>query len=236
MKISCLEYPLEDKLGTASHVSDDFLKDEFGQYQNFITQNSFMDLQKTVYLELWTFDTRKFILRDYIHWELGRPNAYNLVCSPRFRKLLETVKLPEHRFYNAEVRARKKVYKYYVLHLRNEWQNEIDYQHSCFNIVNFMEDEQIVKQLSEGEVKNVDNYTQMNKILVVNNQYLYPQKLTFRSDVYFDIWGLHGQIAVSQKAKELITNENITGIAFPPFNKLRGFDNLEVIMHPTNHE
>ena len=46
-------------------------------------------------------------------------------------------------------------------------------------------------------------------------QWIFPKRIVFTPEKSFDIWGLQGQIILSENAKQKIEEAEITGVAMP---------------------
>ena len=231
MNLLDLRTAIKDKKGTTPFVRQNEKRSIPGYYEKNISDYCYLTSTQPIYLELRSFDDEPWYLRDYMSWGIGSPNAYHIVCSVQFRKVLERLALPEHRFYDAEISIKNRSkHSYYVLHFLQDWTKELDYSQSVFQIVDLMERKKVVKVLAAGEISSVDKYNEINELLVSAYQYLYPLRMVFRKGIYYDVWGLHGHIVMSERAKQLIEQEQITGVAFPDIRETKPFENLDVIM------
>ncbi len=171
------------------------------------------------------------ILRDFHRWDLGSPNAYRVVCSPKFKSILEKQKLPPHKFYPAEIDVLGKIHNYFVLHYIQDYLQDIDYKKTQFRKAEILETEPIKKEFKIGEIKNYAEYQKLEQKAFKKDNWLYPIKLHFKDNIYYDIWGFQGTHIISQKAKEIFEKENITGIETKELSKTE-FSYLNIVMPP----
>ncbi len=216
MQMYQLNKKLKDKKGSVPFLLTNYIEVPTDYYKDYISLTEFYDINETIYLYLTKFKGGNLILRDYLTWDLGRPNAYFIVCSAKFSFTLTDLNLPNYKFYKAEVDVKGKKHKYYVLHFIQDYLQDIDYSCSQFAEVELMENYRIKRICEIGEIKNVDEYHTKNKKLVENMLYMYPQKICFKPEINYDVWGLKGQIIISEKAKIKIETDGITGIDMPP--------------------
>jgi len=222
---------MKDKIGIPTPVITDFSRIDMPFYNESIGYEHFYDKAEPIYLELSRWAGTPYKFRDYQYWDAGSPSAHVIPCSERFRTVLETLKLPPYRIYNSELRLSRRVYQYYILHFIQEWEKEIDYSKSAFNVVALLENDKILKRLKTGEVKSYEQFDEITKELGQKEQYLYPAKIHFPPHIYYDIWALKGFIVLSEHAKQVIENAQITGVAMPEIIKLNYLANIEIVMN-----
>ncbi len=231
MNFNLLKSVREDKYGVPSFVREHSKLHKVRYYENSFSGYSYMETKQPIQLELTAWEGEKLVLRDFLRWGVGSPNCYHIVCSEKFRKVLESLHLPPHRFYDAEIDVKHKKHNYFVLHFIQDWTKDIDYSKSVFNVVALLENERIVKRLNVGEVKSLENYNEINEMLAEIDQYLYPAKLHFLPLISYDIWGLQGQIIFSEQAKQAIEQVQITGISMPDIHETDIFKDIEIVMN-----
>ncbi len=224
-----LENTIKDNLGVLSTLSYNYKYVPKKFYQEKIKLNKLNNLKKPIYLYLDLLEGERIMVRDSHRWDLGHPNAYRLVNSKKFKKVLSSKKLPKHKFYNAEIEADGKIHKYYVLHFIHDYLQEIDYKKSQFSVISLMENDRILSVCKEGEIKNAKHFQKKNKILINDMQFLQIKKLCFLPEINYDLWGLHGQIILSEKAKNDIEKAGITGVYMPNIKDVEMFKDLEVV-------
>ncbi len=199
-------------------------------YRQGIKINKFFN-EKLLYLSKSTFNTTKNVMRDFLVWDAGSPNAYHIVCSRKFKSILEKQKLPPHKFYPAEIDVLGKTHNYFVLHYIQDYLQDIDYKKTQFRKAEILETEPIKKEFKIGEIKNYNEYQKLEKKAFKKDNWLYPTKLHFKDNIYYDIWGFQGTHIISQKAKEIFEKENITGIETKELSKTE-FSYLNIVMPP----
>ncbi len=229
MKLHKLKSILKDKNGTVPTLITNDLKVSTDYYQKYITSAKFDSTNDCIYLELTKYRGGNLILRDFFSWDLGQPNAYFIVCSAKFSFVLTELNLPKYKLYNAEIDVKGKKYKYYVLHFVQEYLHDIDYSRSQFAEVELMENERISRMCNLGEIKCAEHFHKKNKLLIENMIYLYPKKIYFKPEINYDIFGLQGQIILSEKAKNDIEKAGITGVYMPNIKDVEMFKDLEVV-------
>ncbi len=219
---------LEDKSGVPPFVVYNDNIQNINYYKSKILNTKLSHLDK-IYLKLDCWQGDNYILRDYHRWELGQPRAYHIVCSPNFKTILEKQKLPPHRFYPAEIDVLGETHNYFVLHFIQDYLQDIDYNKSQFYRAEVLETEPILQKYAIGKIKSYKQYNKVNKNLVDNMEWIYPNNIVFKTPIYYDIWGLQGQIIISQKAKEIFEKENITGIETKELSKTE-YSYLNIVM------
>ncbi len=224
-----LDSIIRDRLGVPSPVreNNDIVEQKY--HKKNISEEKFANLNFKVYLELDTWKGEKSILRDYHRWGIGIPDPYTVINSSKFKKVLSSKKLPKHKFYNAEIEADGKIHKYYVLHFIHDYLQEIDYKKSRFSVISLMENDKILDVCKAGEIKNAKHFHKKNKTLINDMQFLQIKKLCFLPKINYDLWGLHGQIIISEKAKNDIEKAGITGVYMPNIKDVEMFKDLEVV-------
>ena len=213
--IYCLETKLRDKLGVPCFVVEN--SEIFGVrfFQKKITKNKFFTKKTSVQLILKAWQGERFMLRDYVVWSIGSPNAYHIVCSPKFKSILENINLPPHRFYPAEIDVLGEVHHYFVLHFIHEYLQLMVYEQSRFCRAELLETEPILQAYKTGEINDFDHYNSINTKLIDDMQWIFPKRIAFRPENHYDVWGLQGQIILSENAKQKIEEAGITGVAMP---------------------
>ncbi len=229
MRVHVLASILEDKKGVTPFLETNYSKVPTGYYENYITKKNFDNANSCVFLELTNFKGGNLVLRDYLDWNLGHPNAYYVVGSPKYNSTLSKLQLPKHRFYNAEIDVEGNTHKYYVLHFIQEYLQDIDFKKSQFAETLLLEKNSIFRLCNTGEIKNEAHYHELNKKLVEEMKYLQPKKIYFRPEINYDIWGLRGQIIISERAKQQIEKDQITGVEMINLKDTEMFKNLEVV-------
>ncbi len=219
----------KDKKGVPPFLitNDKIKKTSF--YSKYISMDNFFKNDDNIYLKMSKFKGANLFLRDYHRWDLGHPIAYYIVNSKKLKKVLSSNNLPKHKFYNAEIDANGKIHKYYVLHFIHDYLQEIDYKKSQFSVISLMENDKILSVCKAGEIKNAKHFHKKNKTLINDMQFLQIKKLCFLPKINYDLWGLHGQIIISEKAKNDIEKAGITGVYMPNIKDVEMFKDLEVV-------
>ncbi len=231
MKLYLLNITNEDKLGTPSIVVTDTNRVKESLYQQSITKFIFNKDNDKIKIKLVDIGGTSMQLRDYQKWSAGKPKAYVIVCSPKFKSILEKQKLPPHKFYPAKIDVEGKTHNYFVLHYIQDYLQDIDYKKTQFIKAEILETEPIKKEFKIGEIKNYAEYQKLEQKAFKKDNWLYPTKLHFKDNIYYDIWGFQGTHIISQKAKEIFEKENITGIETKELSKTE-FSYLNIVMPP----
>ncbi len=212
---------LEDNVGVPPTVFSEI------DYVNKITDESFYKINSLIDFKLTEWKGVPKILRDYLSWDIGSPDAYCLVISPKLKSVLETLTIPKHRYYEAKINLFGKSYKYYVLHFIHDYLDEIIYNKSKFVVIDNIFDNYI-KVLPD--IKSYKDYQNQTEIQAENLYLISSKKIHFKNHINYDIWGLDGQIIISQKAKQAIQETNISGVEMPNIKDTDMFSYLEVEM------
>ena len=229
MKIYRLASIQSDENGVPPLLETNYEKVPTDYYDDYITYTKFDNVNKWIYLELTKFEGGNLILRDFLRWGLGHPSAYFIVCSAKFSFTLQELNLPEYRLYKAEIDVLGKKHKYYVLHFIQEYLEDIDYEYSQFSEVALMENERVNRMCEFGEIKSETHFHERNKILIKDMIYLYPKKICFKPEINYDIYGLQGQIIITQHARTQIEKAGITGVEMPNIKDEEMFKDVEII-------
>ncbi len=232
MNLYILKPIQSDKIGIPTTVVVDCERlADAHYYSKSMNKHAFMDDATPIYLELVKWAENPHKLRDYHYWGAGSPEGYRIICSKKFRTILQLLNLPPHRFYEAEIKVEQKIHNYYVLYILQDWYKVINYSKSVFNVVELMENDRIVKRLNAGEVKSYQNYNEIIEMITEIDQYLNPAKLHFLPHIKYDVWGLHGQIILSEHAKQMIEAAQITGVSMPEMQTIDFLQNIEIVMN-----
>ncbi len=213
-KLFTLDKIHSDNHGVPGYVVENVFKVESETYSRNISNEIFYN--DKVFLELLVWKGEKLKLRDFFKWGNGRPNANTTVCSPKFKSVLETLNLPRHTFYPAEIEAGKKTHNYFVLHYINNYLEDIDYKNSQFAVGELINYKPIKHTFQIGEITDFENYKEIEAKLVNNMEWIFPLKIKFLPDKHYDLWNFNGQHIITETALEKITAANITGLVMPP--------------------
>lgn len=223
-----LDNVLEDKWGVPPTLTTRRNGQNVEFYENSIALSAFAKTISKIPLEFHQQKGRSKVLRDYHRWGIGRPDGYHIVCSPRFREVLEGLQLPEHRFYDAEITAGRRKHRYFVLHFIHDYLNDTCFESTVFARYNLLNGHAPDALLRPGEITDKTHYHTRCQQLVESMHWLYPQKLVFREGFNLDVWGLRGQIILSERARNAITAAGITGVAMPPLQETEQFADMEI--------
>ncbi len=230
MSFYSLENIVKDEVGVLQTLSynDRYVDNKY--YHNKIGLSKLAKFKEPLYIQADLLDGEPNVLRDSHRWDLGSPKGYRMVCSPKYNSTLSKLSLPKHSFYNAEIDLNKKTQKYSVLHFIQKYLQDIDYEKSQFAETFLLKSSGVTSRLCEiGEIKSEKHYHQLNKKLVEDMKYLQPKKIYFRPEINYDVWGLRGQIIISERAKRQIEKDQITGVEMINLKDTEMFKDLEVI-------
>ena len=166
MNLFELDITIKDNFGTNSIVVIDDTIQYSDFYKKQILKTAFCKSQIVIKLKLIETNEINTVLRDYHLWDLGSPNAYHIVCSTKFKSILETLNLPPHRFYRAEIDVLGKVHYYFVLHFIQEYLQDLQYEQSQFCRAELLETEPILQSYKSGEITDYDHYNNINTRLI----------------------------------------------------------------------
>ncbi len=204
-----------DSNGVPPSVSYNYRKVEVDRYSElFDGQRNDSEI---IYLMLDYQKGSSRKLRDYVYWSLGNTNPNTIICSPKFKAVLETLNLPKYTFYPAEIDVGKKVYQYYVLHYINNFLEDIDYANSQFATTPYIiEYKPITHVFNKDEITDYETYKKLEIESLTNKmEWIFPLKIKFLPDKHFDIWNFNGHHIISESAMDKILAANITGVAMP---------------------
>ncbi len=229
MKSYLLKSKIKNDKGTIFTVSTNCDKVKVDYYKKIINDKYLLNNSILIYIQAALYKGEVIQLLDFHRWDLGHPVANRIVCSPKFKTILEKLKLPKHKFYPSEIDVLGKTHNYFVLHFIQDYLQDIDYNKSQFYRAEVLETEPILQKYAIGKIKSYKQYNKVNKNLVDNMEWIYPNNIVFKTPIYYDIWGLQGQIIISQKAKEIFEKENITGIETKELSKTE-YSYLNIVM------
>jgi len=227
IKYNVLKYCYTDNNGVPPSVGYNYRKVEVDFYSENIRHDHFGDVD-TIHLML---DYEKGVsrkLRDFIFWSIGKPTSNIIICSLKFKLVLETLNLPRYKIYPAEIDVGKKVYQYYVLHYINNYLEDIDYKNSQFATSPYIKCKPISHIFNIGEITDYETYKKLEIESLTNNmECIFPLKIKFLSGKHYDIWNFNGHHIISESAMDKILAANITGVAMPPLAETE-LDFLEI--------
>jgi len=214
--------------GIASPVRTNFRLINENFYQQKFENKPLSKIETKIYLLYDFWEGEAFVKQDTYLWSSGKPRALVLVCSPRFRSVLENLHLPPHRFYPAEVDVLGKTENYFVLHFVYDYLDEMDYRQSQFAQAELLENEPIIHLYERGEIESKDHYNQLNTQLIDSDQWIYARKIVLPKHKNYDIIGIRGSIVLSQNAKNEIEKAHITGVAMPSVTENKYTKGIEI--------
>jgi len=228
MKYFLLDTIIEDKWGTSFMLGIDRSKVKTDYYSRLIAPDKLQKTDTIVSLFPNLEKGVKLILRDFHKWDLGQPSGYQIVCSPRFRSVLENLYLPPHRFYSAEIDVLGKTEHFFVLHFLFDYLDEMDYAQSQFALAQLLQNEPVLHLYKAGEIESKNQYNQLNTKLIDENKWIYARKVVFPQLKRFDIFSFRGYIILSEVAKNEIEKAQITGVDLPPITGDDYFKGIEI--------
>ncbi|MDR1199399.1 MAG: hypothetical protein LBK94_10410, partial [Prevotellaceae bacterium] len=146
------------------------------------------------------------------------------IISPRTKEILEKFNLCRHRFYDMILHVRKVPYKYYWMHIISDYSDFVDYKETTFfekyvfskrgNQVKADSKKELLEKREILEKNNPGKYvTIWGDNIVMNSEF--NKELDF-----FEICIIDGSLYVSERLKEEIIRNNLTGLEFIPAEKL----------------
>jgi hypothetical protein len=148
---------------------------------------------------------------------------FGFIVSSRFKKVLSSFKLPEHRFYPIKMLHNKTwLDDYHWLQVACDLTEYIDYQKSEFYIRNLADplrrDLGSIKLLSKADfelkrkevrAKNSPSFAISSKRIMMNNN--------FDKDLdFFEISGVNNDIFISDRLSQAIQEAKLTGVRITP--------------------
>jgi len=217
---------IEDKALSPVSVNSQKVQKNF--YEKSIGKNHFSREFDTLFLKYDFWKGASFVWSDTLLWSLGRPRANVIICSPRFRSVLENLYLPPHRFYSAEIDVLGKTEHFFVLHFLFDYLDEMDYAQSQFALAQLLQNEPVLHLYKAGEIESKNQYNQLNTKLIDENKWIYARKVVFPQLKRFDIFSFRGYIILSEVAKNEIEKAQITGVDLPPITGDDYFKGIEI--------
>ena len=142
-------------------------------------------------------------------------SASGFVISERLKMLLESYKLERHEFIPVDIISKDQTYNYYFLHFYGlDMVHCLDYQQSIFRITKW--------GFEDLGLKNFDSYESYQAYIKENNEdysLMIPiehvvLKEEFKDLDFFSVPKFHNEIFVSERLKQCLEDNHITGFSF----------------------
>lgn len=181
-------------------------------------KDSFLELNKP--LELVLHDYHLFEnaegweprFGDMHEWVMDRPDVHHILVSEALKELLVNFSKPEHKWYDANVSFEDKNKKYFLLCLKNNLLEELDFSRTTFSLHKGLRIRaKEIKVFGQGEVPSLDEYIRMNGDFLKNRQAL-RIKQSYYNKNYDLFWGVGNLMIISEKLKIAIEE-----VGFEPF-------------------
>ncbi|NOS92489.1 MAG: hypothetical protein HOP30_11240 [Cyclobacteriaceae bacterium] len=141
-------------------------------------------------------------------------NATGLLLSYKTKEILNRFNLINHKYYEVQINQKDEVVKYYWLHLcEPELINSIDYRKSTFYRTEFTFREEKINLSSYKEYENLKSIDKNASFGIDLDEIYVTEKFNTHLDL-FTFLPFDDKIYVSQRLKEALINENITGLKF----------------------
>ncbi|KFF06427.1 hypothetical protein [Flavobacterium reichenbachii] len=130
--------------------------------------------------------------------------------SPKLKKLLEQIELPEHKFYPIMLNINKGIdLPYYILQIKSAMSYYRDYSKSSFYALNLVSDEFLFYK--EGEIKSTE------QLLGLLDDDIFPYDKSMYINQELDWVYMAPFFMISEKSKQLFEDNNIVGMEITPF-------------------
>jgi len=130
--------------------------------------------------------------------------------SPKLKKLLEQLELPEHKFYSFMLNIDDDIdLSYYILQIKSAMSSYRDYSKSSFYALNLVSDEFLFYK--EGEIKSTEH------LLSLLNDDIFPYDRSMYINQELDWVYMAPFFIISEKSKQLFEDSDIVGMEITPF-------------------
>lgn len=223
MKYYAIDYSTNSKIvGTQYPQVWDFIKgynpepDANGLFSLYNTYNEGFPCQKLNISGLKLSNGSKFT--DFISGGFG---DYLMIISPEAKSILEKVNIEEHKFYPAQItNLRKKfVMDYYVMKVRSNNFDYIDFKHSVFfqkgRYLGEIRSQVPIESAREYHLKEIEIKTKTNweDCICSSSIRMLPAFFDFGLDL-FKISRADNRWYISQRLFDLINQANLTGLEY----------------------
>ena len=157
-------------------------------------------------------------LTDFVSNPFG-----SIIISPKGKNVFEKFNLCSHRFYNMTLHVRKIPYEYYWMHIISDYSDFVDYKASSFIERNsYRALGSVFVESKDGMLQKRDEILHRNKGTTIN---LWADKIVMNSGFnknldLFEISLIDANLYVSERLKDEIIKNDLTGYEFIPANKL----------------
>jgi hypothetical protein len=154
-------------------------------------------------------------------WRDNPDEARYIVCSPKLKNILASFALPVHRFYNARVYSYTgfKMEKFFIFHFHFDFIREIILKETVFIERNQRIKSDIKRSIDKGYILTSEQFYLLCEEDREPLYWFYPDKLRFKSSVYYDLFSTQDGIVINEKVKKAIEEASLTGIEITEYTE-----------------
>ncbi len=168
---------------------------------------------------------------------MGQIKGNIWIISPKIKKVMERFNLPEHRFYEAKVKAlhSQEVRDYYIFHLLYTPYDKLMYEEITFKAELKSSTDNMIRIFEKGCIRSKEHRREIVRPLIKEYEKYSVEmkpKVFIYKNPYDILWGEMGPIIFNEKVKTALENENLIGVEIKDWNQypiVTGFEkNLKV--------
>lgn len=155
---------------------------------------------------------------------MGQIDGNLWIISPKIKKVVERFNLPEHRFYEAKVKAlhSQEVRDYYIFHLLYTPYDKLMYEEITFKAELESPTDSMVRIFEKGYIRSKEHWFEVrHKLSEKYKDYsvtMKPERFLYK-EKYDILWGSMGPIIFNEKVKTALENENLIGVEIKDWNQ-----------------
>ncbi|MEZ4885837.1 MAG: hypothetical protein R3E32_13980 [Chitinophagales bacterium] len=148
------------------------------------------------------------------------------VISPKIKKVIETFRMPDHRFYEVEVKAlhSQEIRTYYIFHLLFSPYDKLLYEEISFSVeyTDSTKNEKTIEAFKKGYVQSKKHWFDIRNTISEANKHLsvemYPNEFIYKKG-YDILWGKMGPIIFNEKVKAALEKVDLLGVELKEWNE-----------------
>ncbi|MFK7903552.1 MAG: hypothetical protein AB8B69_00430 [Chitinophagales bacterium] len=171
---------------------------------------------------------------DFIHNPplMGQIDGRLWIISPKIKKVMERFKLPDHRFYEAKVKAlhSQEIRTYYIFHLLYTPYDKLFYEKITFKAELKSPTDHMVRIFEKGCIRSKEHwFEERRKLSEKYEDYritMMPERFLYK-ERYDILWGQMGPIIFNEKVKIALESEDLIGVEIKDWNQypiITGFE------------
>ncbi|MFK7903553.1 MAG: hypothetical protein AB8B69_00435 [Chitinophagales bacterium] len=163
---------------------------------------------------------------------MGQIDGNLWIISPKIKKVMERFKLPDHRFYEAKVKAlhSQEIRTYYIFHLLYSPFDKLFYEEIIFKAELESSTDNKIRIFEKGYIRSKEHWFEERHTL--SEKYkdysikMMPELFIYKEE-YDVLWGQMGPIVFNEKVKIALESEDLIGVEMKEWNQypiITGFE------------